>query len=150
MAGPVNPNVRRMIERATISASPEPKRRVRVGRYLIYGLLDPRDQILRYVGKTHKRRELRLAEHIEDAKLGGSRPLHVWIRSLLSESLEPEVFVLKRIPPNESWEEAERSEIAKWGAAHPNDFPIVHQPQTPKSRTVKIRGAKLTNVHSGG
>ena len=139
-----------MTDKANISASLGKKRTVRVGRYLIYGLLDPRDQILKYVGKTHKRRELRLAEHIEDAKLGGSRPLHVWIRSLLLENLEPEVFVLRRIPPNESWEEAERSEIAKWGAAHPSDFPIVHPPQTPKSKTVKIRGARLTNVHSGG
>lgn len=41
----------------------------RVGRHLIYGLLDPRDLALRYVGKTHMRREHRLARHIERATL---------------------------------------------------------------------------------
>ncbi len=76
---------------------------------MIYGLLDPRDKVLRYVGKTYKRRELRLAEHIEDAKLGKSRPLHAWIGRLLSANMAPEIFVLKRFPPNESWAEAKKS-----------------------------------------
>ena len=139
-----------MNERFDISANPSIKQKVRVGRYLIYGLLDPRDKQLRYVGKTHKRREFRLAEHIEDAQLGRNRPLHVWIRELLSVNLNPEIFVLRRIPPAECWAEAERAEIRKWKSACPGQFPIVHAPQTPKSQPVEIRGVKLTNVQSGG
>lgn len=52
---------------------------VRVGRNLIYGLIDPRDRCLKYVGKTHKRRELRLAEHIMKAQgaLGAVLPVVV-------------------------------------------------------------------------
>lgn len=139
-----------MIKGGNISANSRSTRRVRVGRYLIYGLLDPRDRILRYVGKTHKRRELRLAEHIENAKLGGGRPLHVWMRELLSENIEPEIFVLRRVPPDESWEIAERSEIEKWDTACPSMFPLVYPPQTPKSKPVQICGARLTNVQRGG
>lgn len=54
----------------------------RVGRYLIYGLLDPYELCLRYVGKTHKRREIRLKEHIEDALSGSTSPVHQWIRGV--------------------------------------------------------------------
>lgn len=49
----------------------------RVGRYLIYGLIDPRDSSLRYVGKTHKRRERRLAEHVARAVEGRSEPVYI-------------------------------------------------------------------------
>ena len=41
----------------------------RVGRWLIYDIIDPETATLIYVGKTHKRRELRLPEvihHDED------------------------------------------------------------------------------------
>lgn len=123
---------------------------VRVGRYLIYGLLDPRDHSLRYIGKTQKRREWRLAEHIEDAQLGGMRPLHTWIRKLHKLNLVPEVFVLRRVPPSENWETAERDEIARWKSWPANHLPVVHPPQTPKSWEITICRVKLTNVQSGG
>jgi len=123
-------------------------KQVRVGRYLIYGLLDPRDNSLRYIGKTHKRREFRLAEHIEDAAMGRSRLLHVWIRELIEQELLPEIFVLRRVPACDSWEEAEREEIRKWGALPANRLPLVHPPQTPKSREVRIHLIKLTNVQN--
>ena len=121
-----------------------------MGRYLIYGLVDPRDSSLRYIGKTHKRRELRLAEHIEDAGLGKSRPLHLWIRELIALNLKPKIFVLRRVPPSESWEVAEREEIIRWRAFSSNQLPLVHPPQTPKSNEVEIRRVSLTNVQNGG
>lgn len=40
---------------------------VRVRRYLIYGLIHPIDKGLRYIGKTPKRREWILDEHIKHA-----------------------------------------------------------------------------------
>jgi len=126
------------------------RKEVRVGRYLIYGLLDPRDKSLRYIGKTHKRRELRLAEHIEDAGLGKGRPLHVWIRELLEQDLQPQIFVLRRVPPSESWGIAEREEISKWRALRSKQLPLVHPPQTPKSQEVVIHQVNLTNVQNGG
>lgn len=60
----------------------ERREKPRVGRVLVYGLLDPRDATLRYVGKTHKRREVRLAEHLERAAEGSALPVHRWVREL--------------------------------------------------------------------
>lgn len=122
----------------------------RPSRNLIYGLLDPRDQSLRYVGKTHKRRELRLAEHLEAARSGRSSHLYNWIREVLEAGFEPEIFVLERVPGDQDWEEAERRQIAKWRSRGTIRFPCAYPPQTPKSVTVVISDAHLTNMHDGG
>lgn len=120
------------------------------GRYLIYGLLDPRDEALRYIGKTHKRREIRLAEHIEAAREGDTWPLHNWIRELMDADAEPVIFVLERIPGSASWQEAEKKAIATWREWPDGELPHVHPPQTPKSRTITIRSVDLLNVRAGG
>ena len=123
---------------------------VHVGRYLIYGLLDPRDNSLQYIGKTHKRREWRLAEHIECAKEDDKRPVYDWIRELLAIGLEPEIFVWKRIPPNGDWREEERDAISFWSNASNIQFPYIHLPQTPKSKTIVINKVTLRNATKGG
>ena len=92
-------------------------KKIHIGRYLIYGLLDPRDNSLKYVGKTHKRRENRLADHIEDAIEGSTAPVHNWIRELLSIDLEPMVFVLKRLEASENWRVGERKVYVSTGRA---------------------------------
>ena len=117
-----------------------------VGRYLIYGLLDPRDKSLRYVGKTHKRREIRLADHIEDTLVGSSAPVHQWIRELLNIGLEPEVFVLKRLEATENWRNGEKREIQKWKNWPSEKLPYLHPPQTRKSKPVNIKSVYLLNV----
>jgi len=122
---------------------------VKVGRYLIYGLIDPRDRSLRYIGKTHKRREWRLAEHIACAIENDERPVYHWIRELLEIDMEPEIFVLKKISPDSSWREAEKEAIAYWKELH-IELPYTHPPQTPKSRSVLIFRVNLLNVTSGG
>ena len=122
----------------------------RVGRYLIYGLLDPRDNSLRYIGKTHKRREWRLAEHIECARENDKRPVYDWIRELLHAGLEPAIFVWRRIPPENDWREEERKAISFWSHPHDIEFPYTHPPQTPKSKTVIIKRAQLENLTDGG
>lgn len=121
-----------------------------VGRYLIYGLLDPRDGTLRYIGKTHKRRELRLAEHLERAQDGDPRPVYGWIRSLLDAGTQPEIFVWRRIPAEADWRRAEKDAIAFWSSPEAISFPYVHPPQTPKSRVVVIECVHLENVTEGG
>ena len=117
-----------------------------VGRYLIYGLLDPRDCSLKYVGKTHKRREIRLADHIEASLEGSNAPVHQWIRELLNVQLEPEVFVLKRLESSENWRNGEKSEIQKWKNWPLDKLPYLHPPQTRKSKTVTIKSVNLLNV----
>ena len=123
---------------------------VRPSRFLIYGLIDPRDRCLRYVGKTHKRREIRLQEHIAAAKEGERSHLYNWLRGLLKEKKEPEIFVLERVPGSDSWEEAERRQIALWRDPQHVEFPYTHPPQTPKSRPTHINSVKLTNIQDGG
>ncbi len=87
---------------------------IHVGRYLIYGLIDPRDASLRHIGKTHKRREWRLAEHLEHAREGDRRRVYDWIRELIQAELQPEIFVWRRMPPDEDWRLAEEQAIASW------------------------------------
>ena len=122
----------------------------RVGRYLICGLIDPRDRCLRYIGKTHKRKEWRLEGHLESAKQGSSAPVHEWIRELQSVGKEPEIFVVARIPREASWQQAEREEIAKWRAWPATNLPYIHPPQTPKSTETEIFRVSLLNVQNGG
>jgi hypothetical protein len=64
----------------------------------IYGLIDPRTKLVRYVGWTYRTLEIRLIEHISDAK--GNKPKSKnhrcnWIRSLLRENLDPEIILLE-------------------------------------------------------
>ena len=123
---------------------------VRVGRYLIYGLIDPRNRTLRYIGKTHKRKEWRLTEHINLALENDKRAIYVWIRELLSKELQPEIFVWERIPPDEDWRKAEKNEIAFWKADNPVEFPYYHPPQTKKSKKTLIEHVVLLNATEGG
>lgn len=118
----------------------------RVGRYLIYGLLDPRDSSLRYVGKTHKRRELRLEDHILAAINGRTAPVCVWLRELLNNGLRPQIFVLSRIAPDADWRQAERDAIRVWASWPPSQLPYVHPPQTRKSTSTTILQVRLLNV----
>jgi len=122
----------------------------RVRRYLIYGLLDPRELCLRYVGKTHKRWEIRLKEHIEDALSGSTSPVHKWIREIIAYGIEPEVFVIRRVTPDVSWQDAEKEEINRWRNWPVYELPYFHPPQTKKSKDVTIEKVDLLNVRDGG
>ena len=122
----------------------------RVGRWLIYGLLDPRTKTLIYVGKTHKRRENRLAEHIESANNGSTAPIHDYIRNMIANGVLPVIFVLARVPPSNSWQDEERRQMEAWRSQPKIGLPILHPPQTPKSKAVEIRGIELLNLRSGG
>ncbi len=122
----------------------------KVGRWLIYGIIDPDSGTLIYIGKTHKRREPRLREHVESSLAGSSAPIHVRIRQLISLGRAPEVFVLKCVEPNGSWPEQERQEIAFWRSMSPEDLPITIRPQTLRSHPVIVRSVEILNVKAGG
>ena len=123
---------------------------VRVGRWLIYGILDPRFKKLIYVGKTHKRREIRLAEHIERACEGRMAPIYIRIREILLSGQTPQIFVLVRVPPNVSWQREEQNQIHHWRNIDLTSLPIIYLPQTKKSEIVEIRSAEILNVRDGG
>ncbi len=70
----------------------------------IYGLCDPRDGCLRYIGKANNP-TIRLYRH----HCPGNKKNHRtdWLNSLKKSGLKPEMFIVEQIPASE-WEEAER------------------------------------------
>jgi hypothetical protein len=92
----------------------------------IYGLVDPRTNQLRYVGKTKKSLHKRLKNHVQDARYGFKRHVCNWVGELLRLGLRPEIFVIEEVAGD--WAEAERFWIAYF-------------------RSI---GAHLTNIAKGG
>jgi hypothetical protein len=79
----------------------------------IYGLVDPRNHQLRYVGKTVLTPSRRLATHRWQArKAKHKRHVLAWISSLEVENLVPELIEIERVEPFGDWEEAEQFWIA--------------------------------------
>lgn len=75
----------------------------------IYGLIDPRDDELRYIGKANDV-DSRLKDHIKAAKANKSRKIARWIRGLLSKDLVPNLILLA--PTSEAdWRNDEREWI---------------------------------------
>lgn len=78
---------------------------------LIYGLVDPRDGRLRYVGKTSGSLERRRRAHLNDVRRGRVYiPRHKWMNDLLSLGLEPEGVEIEVDVAD--WREAEQFWIA--------------------------------------
>jgi hypothetical protein len=63
-------------------------RRTHTEYVVIYALVDPRDEQIRYIGKTEKRIAQRLQEHIERPVNGGTR---AWIGELAGFGLSPRI-----------------------------------------------------------
>lgn len=77
----------------------------------IYGLIDPRDDILKYVGKTSSLLSVRLSQHIHEAKYTKKKTKKLdWIRFLLSNNLFPTIVLLEK---TDNWEISEQNWIAK-------------------------------------
>lgn len=77
----------------------------------IYGLIDPRDRKIRYVGKStnpYARKENHLAEARMQTRRGGRRL--IWLRELLEAKIKPEVAILECV--HGFWEEREKAWIA--------------------------------------
>lgn len=76
----------------------------------IYGLFDPRNNQLRYIGKANNPKN-RLKEHIRELKRTNSPNTHKnkWIKSLLSVDLYPLLEILEKVSLD-NWEECE----TKW------------------------------------
>lgn len=92
---------------------------------IIYAVLDPDTQEIRYIGKTVRTMNLRLAEHIREAKRGNDLWFFRWLRNL---DKKPIIKELERISEGKDWQSIEM----KW-----IDY-------------YKKVGAKLTNATNGG
>lgn len=83
---------------------------VRLNRTVeIYGLIDPRDLRVKYVGQSFNAR-YRLTDHIRFAQTETTKKAE-WIRSLLSASLQPLLVVVDVVPEVQA-DAAERRWIA--------------------------------------
>ena len=97
---------------------------------LVYGLVDPRDGRLCYVGKAETPLFSRLDRHLSEAR-GKKSQSHKcnWIRNLLAAGLRPEVVILEDgFVSSQALSEAEVWNIAYW----------------------KFLGCRLTNTTLGG
>lgn len=94
----------------------------------IYCLRDPRDNAIRYIGKTNGLLCDRLKVHIHQSKKV-IKPTHkeAWIKQLLFKGLRPNIELLDSVP-EESWKEWETAFI----------------------RSGKDLGLRLTNLSNGG
>ena len=94
---------------------------------IIYGLHDPRDGELRYVGKTKHSLSLRLAQHMTPKELSLSHRRAKWLRCLKAQGLKPEAGVIE-VTTAEEWKARE----CHWIAFH------------------REQGANLVNGTDGG
>lgn len=79
----------------------------------VYGLIDPRNHQLRYIGKTVLLPERRILTHRWRARSHPhKRHSMAWLLNLEVEGLSPEIVVLEEIPPGRDWVEAEQFWIA--------------------------------------
>jgi hypothetical protein len=117
-------------------------------RILIYGLLNPANLELFYVGQTRKRREFRLLEHIEDAVGGSTLPVHGYIRRLMECGRIPKIFVLERVSQATSADEIEIRWIQHFSGEAAGSLPLTIFPQTPKSKETKVLSINLQNVRN--
>lgn len=76
--------------------------------FLIYGLADPRDGQLRYVGKTEGKLQTRLNHHVWRARHLRSNTYKAnWIRTILAQGLEPKIVQLWKTEEIEVLSQAE-------------------------------------------
>lgn len=73
----------------------------------IYGLVDPRNGEIRYVGKTGENVERRLNRHLYGIKAGSQTHCIRWLKQLRDEGLRPTIAVFERVR-NDEWIGRER------------------------------------------
>ena len=100
--------------------------------FIIYGLIDPRDNQLRYIGQSQYGLKRSKAHWKSKHQRQAKDHTHNWIRNVLSDNLEPEIEILEEWPGgSDPWSWLDDTEI----------FYIAY---------FKMIGAKLTNQTLGG
>lgn len=70
----------------------------------IYGLVDPRTEQIRYVGKTVEKLRRRLKSHIVARNL--KYPVNRWVKKLFDAGLRPDIFEIETV--DACWQDAEQ------------------------------------------
>lgn len=71
----------------------------------IYGLFDPRNSELRYIGKTIEELKKRFKNHLYEANKSNHPRKNAWIRSVLLSRLKPEIVLLDSVEDWRFWEQ---------------------------------------------
>ena len=105
---------------------------------VIYGLVDPRDGLVYYIGSSnHLEREIRA--FVYHARTGGSALVHGWIRELLDEDLAPELVVFE-YADGDGWKEVKRALISEHSGINAGLLNITYNRQCyPVSDETKAR-----------
>jgi hypothetical protein len=116
----------------------------------IYGLLDPEDLIIKYIGQTVNP-IARLGQHLKDNNWLISNK-HDWINKLLSKGTKPYILIFERVVlENASMRETEF--INKFKDTIFNTFKEINHPVVNTNRSFK-KGAcdhkRKTNYHKRG
>lgn len=99
---------------------------------VIYALVDPFTQAIRYIGKTQQPLRARLLGHINQRSNPGKQQ---WIAGLRERGTEPEMIILDEIE-NPAEEPVIESEWINWGIAHGLALLNKEIPSTRKYRPV--------------
>ncbi len=76
-------------------------------KFIIYGLIDPRNNELRYVGQT-KRGMVRVREHMKPSNVKNATGHHgEWLRKLSSQKINPKCIILQDVGKLEGLNDAE-------------------------------------------
>lgn len=103
----------RAAERARKRAAGSAANRIADKTTYIYGLIDPRTNQLRYVGKTVLTPDRRVFTHKWRARVHPhKRHSMAWLLSLEKDGVEPDVFTIEEVPIGGDWVEAEQFWIA--------------------------------------
>lgn len=95
---------------------------------IVYALIDPRTDRIRYVGQTVRSARRRLRRHLSPCYLRGNTRKERWLRDLLACGLEPRIDVLQVCATPAALDVAERQHI----------------------RRLRQAGEDLTNLSPGG
>jgi hypothetical protein len=81
-------------------------------RYVIYGLVDPRNEEIRYVGLSSRGVGIRYSQHMSPSSLAEGGCKNNWIKSLLNQGLKPKLVVLLVCSSTAELKEEEKRIIA--------------------------------------
>lgn len=72
----------------------------------IYALIDPRNNKIRYIGKTTNKLNIRLSKHVSNTKYGKLSHCQNWIKQLLKLNLKPTIDLIEKANIS-NWREKE-------------------------------------------
>ena len=127
-----------------------------VAKYLIYGLMDPRSLLIRYIGRS-ARGLARARTHRHKIPLAANTRCATWIKSLLNAGLTYDVVVLETVASSEMLNEAERWWIAyallsEWPLTNhtlggEGTLGVSPSPESRANRSAKLRGRVFSKEH---